>query len=253
MAIQDLMEVLGYKKEAESIKELVSMPMYWSSLHGVAILVTPIFKMVYNTDPLPHKVILKLLSDHYPEHGARGNQFPFTDVKPIQFHTPTFNGFKTMAAMRDAHQFILSALPEALDGRILDLGCGTGELLRLLKDEYQVVSICGIDNQADLITRAIKNSKDGSFIETDIFDYQWDTEFELTLIAMQRFTEVERSKVEKLLDNIVEKSDYLLLYSYGVGWFNGVDDLINTRFQVVSATRDSSKGYEAILLERKTP
>jgi hypothetical protein len=84
MDVYDLMVSLGHKNEAEWSRELVSMPMEWTSLHGIASLVTPLFKMFYATDALPRKVTLHLLSEHYPELSASGNAFPFINSRPIK-------------------------------------------------------------------------------------------------------------------------------------------------------------------------
>ena len=250
--LYDLMRTINYGNEAEWLRELVSMPMEWSSLHGIAILTTPIFKMTYNTDPLAQKQTLRLLSEHYLEHGASGKQFPFVDSRPIKLLS-SFNGFKTMEGMKDAHKFILQALPKELSGRVVDLGCGTGELLREIRKKYPDITCYGVDNQRAVINRAVKQANfDDSFFACDIYEYSWRLYYDLVLIANQRLFERPRTEASELLYQISTNTKYCLIYTYA-GWNHGVDDLINDNFKVFTSTNDSVLNYEAILLESKPP
>ncbi|QRY55975.1 hypothetical protein [Sphingobacterium siyangense] len=65
--------------------ELLSWPVEWSALHGIAEVKTPIFKMVYNTDTTAGKYTLQLQSDTYPENGLRGLLFPYKKPKKLYY------------------------------------------------------------------------------------------------------------------------------------------------------------------------
>lgn len=246
----DLMSSLGYEKEAQWMIELLSMPMEWSSLHGIAILVTPIFKLIYNSDPLAKRATLNLISDHYPEHGASGKNFPFLNTRPAKmklYKKERFNGFSTPEGMREGHAFILASLPLDITGVVLDLGCGTGELLKAIVNKYPDTAGYGVDSDSEVLDKAVEP---GHYDHSDIFLWDWDTDFDLVLIAIQRLFEVDKDKAFDLLENIFWHTRRLLVYSYD-GWFNGLDDLLSLKFQVVSTNRDAIMNYEAKLFERK--
>jgi Trans-aconitate methyltransferase len=256
MDIQDLMGAVGNKKEADWLKELVSMPMEWTSLHGVAIVTTPIFKMIYATDALPKKVVLHLLSEYYPDHGASGKSFPFLNTRPVRLHLQSkkerFNGFNTLEGMREGHDFILSSLPPDITGTVLDLGCGTGELLKTILNAYPDAAGQGIDTDEEALTKIpYQPLQLTRFDLSDIYLFDWEVDYDLVLIAIQRLFEVDRGKVQELLDNIAWHTKKLLIYSYD-GWFNGLDDLLGARFQVISTNRNAIMNFEAKLFERKT-
>lgn len=202
-----LMETL-YPQEAAWLQALVSMPMEWSSLHGVAMVVTPILKLVYASDPLPTKVTFHLVSSAYPEHGARGTQFPFSTVTPMRLIRPRhLNGFSSLDAMARGHRFVLDALPE-LTGAVVDLGCGDGTLMRAIQHKCPEATVHGVEVQADFGT------DDPRIVVADLFAWPWGGHYQCVLLAMQRVLEVPRVAAVELLATIRQHATMLLLYSY---------------------------------------
>lgn len=65
--------------------EILSWPIEWSALHGIAEIKTPIFKMIYNTDATGEKYVIQLESDTYPENGLNGLLFPYRKPKKLYF------------------------------------------------------------------------------------------------------------------------------------------------------------------------
>jgi hypothetical protein len=65
--------------------EILSWPVEWSALHGIAEVKTPIFKMIYNTDATGEKYVLQLESDTYPENGLNGLLFPYRKPTKLYF------------------------------------------------------------------------------------------------------------------------------------------------------------------------
>ena len=65
--------------------EILSWPVEWSALHGIAEVKTPIFKMIYNTDATGKKYVLQLESDTYPENGLNGLLFPYRKPNKLYF------------------------------------------------------------------------------------------------------------------------------------------------------------------------
>ena len=229
----------GLFKEAGWLQQLLAMPMQWTSLHGVAMVVTPILKTIYASDPLARKAILDLDSSSYPEHGARGNKFPFQTSIPL-----SLNGFKSSSSMRAAHQFIVSALPD-IKGKVVDLGCGNGQLLQEIHAAHPNTFLTGVDSDPKVISRVVPGAR---YACSDIYDFRDWEEVDLTLIAIQRLFEVPEHKATALMEVISTYSERLLLYSYGE-WNDEVAKLIEPYFTVVTAAKNSD--YKALLLERK--
>lgn len=71
------------KKDTETfamLTALLSMPMEWSLLHGVALIKTPIFYVRANSMPTEEKYTIRLHGDFIPREAATGSDFPF-DLK----------------------------------------------------------------------------------------------------------------------------------------------------------------------------
>lgn len=252
----DMFEVMARCEHQSEIinwmKTLLAMPMKWSSLHGVAILTTPLFKLINATDPLPSTSEVSLASDYYPEGGASANVFPFQQVRHLKFaksNDSDFldNGFGSRSSMVAAHRFILSMLPNQIGGgvigRVLDLGCGNGRLLKAIKKEHQEVTLYGVDTK-DMV------GDTWNFIQSDIYDFEWEGEYQITLMSVERLHEVNKEQAIDLLQAISSHSKLLLLSTYNT-WMHGFDGEINNLFSVVAVGVDPALGYEAKLLERK--
>lgn len=57
--------------------EVLSWPIEWSALHGIAEIKTPLFKLIYNTDAYGEKFVTQLTSETYPDNGLNGTLFPY--------------------------------------------------------------------------------------------------------------------------------------------------------------------------------
>jgi hypothetical protein len=251
MDVFSVMEKCGHQAEIiEWMKTLLSMPMKWSSLHGIAITTTPLFKLINATDPLPSVADLHLASDYYPLEGASGVLFPFQKVQHLKLSKSKDtdfldNGFGSRSAMEAAHRFIISMIPKELSGgiatNVLDLGCGNGRLLQSIKKLHPYVTVYGVDT---------KSMKFDGFTQVDIYDYEWEGQYELVLMSVERLHEVDKEVASDLLQAIRLHSKYLLLSTYN-NWMHGFDHVIDKLFSVVSVGLDPALGYEAKLLERK--
>ncbi|QTA89212.1 hypothetical protein [Desulfonema magnum] len=73
----DLGKRIGYKDEMEWLHEILSWPMEWSALHGIAEIKLPVFKMITNTDVTSDMRVVRRISSVFPEEGARGLTFPY--------------------------------------------------------------------------------------------------------------------------------------------------------------------------------
>jgi hypothetical protein len=128
-----------------------------------------------------------------------------------------------------------------LTGDIIDLGCGNGRLLQVIKKENPDVTTHGVDT---------KSMKFEGFHQGNIYDFEWYRDYELTLMSVERLFETEQNVAIDFLTAISMHSRYLLLSTYNE-WKHGFDHTLDKLFVVVSTKREPSLGFEAKLLERK--
>ena len=237
-----MMHTEGLMKSAEWLQQLLVMPMEWTSLHGVAMVVTPILKTIYASDPLPVKATLRLESEIYPKYGASGNKFPFQNVVTSRLF---FNGFKSKSAMSAAHEFIVSVLKDnKIKGKVLDLGCGDGALLKAIQAAHPDTRLLGIDINEDVITTVAPGVIP---YQSDIFEFRdWEA-VDLVLLSSQRLFEVPEHKALALMEVISNFSKRLLLYNYGE--WGDVDRFVKPYFNIVTAVKNDN--YKALLMESK--
>ena len=77
---QQFQRVADTAEEKESIEtalEMLTWPMAWSAVNGIAEIKTPIMKVNYGTDRVPQRRSVQYLGERYPEAAASGLQFPF--------------------------------------------------------------------------------------------------------------------------------------------------------------------------------
>lgn len=132
----------GFVEEAKIIDTVLSWPVEWSGVNGIAELVAPPIKVSTRTDWAP------------PTDQRRFKR-PGTYKKPKETHW-THNGFKTNIGMLTAHQPLLSEIIATVpqNGSIIDLGCGNGRLLRTVKLHRPDITIGGVDVNEDAIQSA---------------------------------------------------------------------------------------------------
>ena len=67
----------GFGEEVDWMLEILSWPVEWSCLHGIAEIKTPLLKVSANTDATGSKYVVRRRGDRYPEEGAKGLSFAF--------------------------------------------------------------------------------------------------------------------------------------------------------------------------------
>lgn len=125
--------------EARWLEDVLSWPVRWTSLRGIAEITTPIFRAAVPSDAVAEMLEVRYEGVGYPVEGARGDGFPFrstpTPAPTIQIarpaaRNPAVNGFFNIAAQSTAHSKLLAAIdPGTTFDCVVDLGCGDGELL----------------------------------------------------------------------------------------------------------------------------
>ena len=228
----------GYAQEMDWLLEILSWPVEWSALHGIAEIKTPVLKISTLTDATPVKYVVRRDGGSYPSEGASGLHFPYTLKKDGLTGKPsgtceqralpswyvTDNGFSSVQAMKQAHGPIIELAASSLDDRdgdILDLGCGNGALLREILLRKPCVVPYGVDLSSESIDHARRLLPDfgENFRTSDIFDSPgtlWgDKVFSLAILMPGRLLEKDRENAEKLRTFLDRNCRMLLLYAYG--------------------------------------
>ena len=69
----------GYSDEMEWLMEILSWPVEWSTLHGIAEIKTPIFRLIIDSVATSYKYTVRIKGDKYPLEGAIGQSFPYSE------------------------------------------------------------------------------------------------------------------------------------------------------------------------------
>jgi SAM-dependent methyltransferase len=245
----------GYDQEMDWLLEILSWPVEWSALHGIAEVKTPVLKVSTRTDATASKYVVRRQGDAYPALGAQGLTFPYriprrpllTESRAFQrglanpLHArparPTWyasdNGFTSVAAMESAHQPIVEAARAALldhGGSVLDLGCGNGALLQQIHELNSAVVPFGIDAEAGRIAhaRVLLPQFGDHFIPGDMFenDELWSAgrRYALALLMPGRLLEAGPERAMRLAGRLKAHCDHLIVYAYG-DWLTRFGDL----------------------------
>jgi hypothetical protein len=150
-----------WPEEAAWMREILSWPVKWTALHGIAEITTPIHRASVPTDATDNLLEVRYLGTGYPAEGVRGVAFPHQTsaalvstrsepavAKPlnvVRLANPADNGFTSRSAMDTAHRGILRVAGHGPYGTVLDLGCGDGTLLREIPARRRV----GIEADSD--------------------------------------------------------------------------------------------------------
>lgn len=226
----------GLGEAVDTIEEMLSWPVEWSALHGIAEIKTPVVKVSARTDATAEKYTVRLTGTRYPAEGARGNVFPYqpnpgnklTETRSFQqliqlgdARAWQDNGFTSRAAQERAHMVVVtafSALPKIGNGgAILDLGCGNGDLLRALGARAKGAELWGIEIEQDRVVRGSRRSPTVDVLQQgDISDLDlWDGEFDCIVIMPGRLIEMATADAECVRSVLLQRARYLVVYAYG--------------------------------------
>ena len=247
---------IGFSKEIDDALEILSWPVEWNALHGIAEIRTPILKASVRTDATAKKYVVQRPGDTYPADGAQALTFPYnTPKRPLLTATSHFkrglenpisvtqplpswyasdNGFRTEVAMRSAHKPIIDLAVSTLGkagGNVLDLGCGNGALLQAIRDKLPTAIPYGIECDPERLAHAGTLMPDiaDHFVVGDMFDdgHKWigNQQYSLAILMPGRLIEIPVERRQPLINRLTDQCQHVLVYAYG-DWLTRFDDLV---------------------------
>lgn len=202
--------------------EMLSWPMEYSALHGIAIVTTPVTKVITNTDYTPHACVLRVEGTRFPAEGATGLKFPFQNPRsnvvtltPKVVNTWSDNGFISREAMDAGHAMVMEAVGTDPSLEVIDLGCGNGRLLEKIAGCFKVgVEIdqkraaAGLARGVDIRVGRIQDLKT---LVTESFG--------TALISQRRLEEFTPSETAEFNEWLRTHAAELVVYSYDAPTF----------------------------------
>ncbi|MCK4352482.1 class I SAM-dependent methyltransferase [candidate division WOR-3 bacterium] len=113
----------------------------------------------------------------------------------------------------DFYKEVIDKIQPYLKGKIIDVGCGTGDFLRLLKNKYpSCLEIFGSDISDASIERCKNIIPDGKFIQSDIFHLNFKDKYFDVVICMELLEHIEfPHDALKELTRICKTNGYAIL------------------------------------------
>jgi hypothetical protein len=241
---------IGFEEEMDWIVEILSWPVEWSALHGIAEIKTPILKISTRTDAFPVPYVVRYLGGNYPEDGAKGLGFPYDSGKMTENATAKKiavaewertkwyyedNGFCSKRTMELAHKPIVKLITDEIEdhaANVIDFGCGNGALLKRITDANFNIVPYGIDYIPERIehaqrlhTKYRQNFFVGDIFDGNVFSNLKDQKY-VGVLMIGRLVKVDKSKSEKLRSFLKEKCDYVVVYAYD-DWCSSVESFAN--------------------------
>jgi len=235
----------GFGHEMDWLMEMLSWPVEWSALHGIAEIKTPVLKVSAQTDATAVRYVVRRKGDDHPSAAGKGLSLPYRAPVKLRLsgsrghrrgldnaaararpHPAWFaadNGFASVAAMHDAHRPIVDAANRLLDGRggdVVDLGCGNGALLASLMDAAPGIMPFGIDLDSSRIAhaRTLHPAQASNFFAGDLFDDSplWTAgrRYALALLMPGRLLEAQPVETARLRRRLSSCCDRILVYAY---------------------------------------
>jgi len=240
----------GYNNEMDWMLEILSWPVEWSALHGIAEIKTPVLKVSARTDATPCKYTVRYHGNTYPLEGAQGLNFPYrtsnrpqsqdfqglNQPKALNQYPEWYasdNGFNTTFEMDKAHKPIVKLTEEIVSsdgGNVLDLGCGNGALLKKIYEVSPDTVPFGIEIEPERVEHAhvlnpefADNFTLGNLFENELI-WSEDRQYTLAILMPGRLLQATPEQAAKLKKRIKDHCDYLLVYAYG-DWLTRYDNL----------------------------
>lgn len=216
----EIFKSLGLGDSADKIVQLLSMPIDYSTAHGITIIKTPIFKIITTGEGISGTVQIFARGTYLPPESARGVGFPYNRslitkgdiLKPSMDKLWKDNGFNDLKSMDSAHEMVLAACVGigVCDGpwTVIDLGCGNGLLLKKIKNLNPKIITAGVEVNAGV------TAVEGVDIQySNLFDLNLEVagRWNIAIISRNRFKEPGGDSLGLILGELAE---IVVMYSY---------------------------------------
>jgi len=249
----------NYTSEMNWLLEILSWPVQWSALNGIAEIKTPILKISTFTDASSKKFTVNYNGTGYPIEGASGDKFPWRNtksnykVKSDLINEEWFykdNGFVSKEAMIKSQRPLIDLILTDVGNRkanIIDFGCGNGILLSKIIRLNKNIIPYGIDKSQLSIyhLQYILPQFRNNFLCEDMFSstYNWvfDNNLTIAILMIGRLLEVNEKKTKALVDFLKKNCIKVLVYSYD-DWHHNWDSF----FKLIRKENFKFKRHEFI-------
>lgn len=207
-------EQLGFHQAVEWMRELLALPLTYSSLHGIGTVVTPVFKFEFSSDyrAVERRIVL---GGKIADSPVRYEPMPWED-----------NGFTTARSMLAAHTVVAMAFGKTR-GHVLDLGCGDGTLIERLRARNNLEEAAGVEQDQVRVERAKVRHPSVSFTQETIQEWAsspvraWDA----ILLMPGRLLEMEIDSRLRVIQTLRESTKKLVVYAYADWILDGLEAL----------------------------
>jgi len=224
-AFRWLAQKLGFHDEVQWLMKILSWPVEWTALHGIAEIKTPVVKLATRTDLTAGKYAVRVPGDQYPLEGAKGIRFPYrtgAQLRKLQrehreSQTAERNGFTSSPAMEASHAILRDVLLQARQRHpiqyIIDLGAGSGELLDRLHVDLPTIQTYGVEQDSSRITNSGKSTiVGGDFLRQPEL---WPGPYDAAFFMPGRLTEVSSPLASRCLQLLQRRVRTVVVYAYG--------------------------------------
>lgn len=255
---------IGLEEESAWLREMLSWPVEWTALHGIAEVKTPVLKVMTRTDASAHRWAVQREGTVYPVEGATGLAFPFQrartsrrqlpvtesrsfaaaieNAKPSPAPASMDNGFATAGAEASAHAVVLRAAAQLRDvaGVVLDLGCGNGKLVLDVCTSRDDRTPAGVELVAERAGRA--QASGVSVVCGDLSGVWPFAAPSMVLFMPGRLLEIAEPARGELAGRLARCGAQLIVYAYG--------DVLARHGGLAKLVREAMPGWWLGVVER---
>lgn len=139
---------------------------------------------------------------------------------------------------REVKKIVLPLLEKNKDLKILDIGCGTGQLIKEISEEYSLINYLGIDVAKNMIDVAKKSNKGKNvkFKVSSIEDFESDDKYDIIICTHAFPYFPNKEEMIKKISNLCNKKGQVIIINSST---NGLKDLVINFF--LKATTSKAK------------
>lgn len=143
-----------------------------------------------------------------------------THAKSFDKQAETYNTGKYGAHSRRQYNYILKKISEYKISSLLDVGCGTGEMLRLISERFPKIELTGVDISLNMLDKA--KSKIGNMANLILSDSEKlpfdDNSFELVMCNDSFHHYPSPLNVLSEFHRVLKPEGTLLISDYSIGF-----------------------------------